>query len=294
MVKNGQLAIRSLDFSSRRHEDLPVEVLDRAELLRRIGHQTLRTPERPSFHVLVLVRSGSGVHRVDFAEVELIPGRAVRVWPGQVQEWDVEGDYEASVVICRPIELDRAPWTLGRSQYRDLDPDSLATGQALVEAIRREQCRFAPTAPAERLMLSLFRALVDLFDRAAPAEPERRLPAAYVAFRAALEDRLGDVHTVRALATGLSYSERTIDRACRRATGRSAKALLDERLVLEAKRQLAHSDLPAAAIGANLGFDDPTNFHKYFRRHTGERPRGFRRRSRTGTRAAPAEIRLRS
>lgn len=277
MVRSGQLEIRALEFASQRHEQLPVEVLERQELLRRIGPPALRIPERPSFHVLVLVHSGSGAHRVDFAEVELMPGRAVRVWPGQVQEWDVEGTFDASVVICRPIELDRPPWPPGRGQYRDLDPDSLATARGLVAAIRREQARFAPTAPAERLMVSLFRALVDLFDRADSPEPKRRLPEPYVAFRAALEDRLGDVHTVRALASGLSYSERTIDRACRRATGRSAKALLDERLVLEAKRQLAHSDLPAAAIGAEIGFDDPTNFHKYFRRQTGTRPSEFRR-----------------
>lgn len=292
MVKRGQqLEIRALDFSSLRHEGIPVEVLDRRELLRRIGRDALRAPERPAFHIVLLVHSGSGTQRVDFADVRLVPGRLIHLRPGQVQEWDVDSACEASVVVCRPVELDRAAWFPEQPPYRDLDADSLETARGLVDALRREQDRFEPTPAASNLMLSLFRALVDLFPRVASPEPEARAPAAYVAFRTALEGGIGRTHTVRALVSELGYSERTVDRACRRATGRSAKTLLDERLVLEARRQLAHTDLPAAAIAADLGFPDPTNFHKYFRRHTGERPGDFRRRIRIGSPRAPVQAR---
>lgn len=188
-------------------------------------------------------------------------------------------------------ELDRAVWFPERSPYRDLDDASFATARGLVDALRREQDRFERTPAASNSMLSLFRALVDLFHRVDTPERERRAPAAYVAFRAAPKGGIGQTHTVRALVSELSYSERTVDRACRRATGRSAKTLLDERLVLEARRQPAHTDLPAAAIAAELGFPDPTNFHKYFRRHTGERPTEFRHRIRMGSSRTPVHNR---
>ena len=281
MVRSGQPEIRDVDFSSMRDPDLPVEVLDRGELLSRLGNEALRTPERPAFHIVLLVRSGSGTQRVDFADVPLVPGRMVHLWPGQVQEWDVESDCAASIVVCQAFGVDRGLWSPERLPFRDLDPASLSTAHALVDALRREQDRFASTPPAVSLMLSLFRALLDLFERDGSTEDVPRAREAYLAFRQALEAGVGRTHTVRTLVSGLNYSERTVDRACRRATGRSAKALMDERLVLEARRRLAHTDQPAAAIALELGFASPTNFHKYFRRHTGERPSDFRRRVRT-------------
>jgi AraC-like DNA-binding protein len=54
--------------------------------------------------------------------------------------------------------------------------------------------------------------------------------------------------------------------------------MLTQRIVLEAKRLLAHSLSPVAAIGEALGFDEATNFVKFFRRETGLTPGAFRAR----------------
>ena len=58
----------------------------------------------------------------------------------------------------------------------------------------------------------------------------------------------------------------------------SAKAFLVSRIVLEAKRLLAHTLLPVSTIGDQLGFDEATNFVKFFRRETALTPGAFRTR----------------
>jgi AraC-like DNA-binding protein len=58
--------------------------------------------------------------------------------------------------------------------------------------------------------------------------------------------------------------------------------MLTQRIVLEAKRLLAHSLAPVAAIGETLGFDEATNFVKFFRRETGLTPGAFRARQSGG------------
>ena len=40
---------------------------------------------------------------------------------------------------------------------------------------------------------------------------------------------------------------------------------------------LVHSNASSVAIGAQLGFTEPTNFLKFFRRLVGETPEAFRR-----------------
>lgn len=276
MVDSGQPGIRPVSFASHDHPGVQVEVLRRADVLQRVGLDFFAVPDRPSFDTLMLVHEGHGTHTVDFEAIPLKAGRLLRTRPGQVQTWDVENDIEATLVLSRTPVSAAPTWFPGYMGHCDLGPDSLATAGALIDVLDREQNRFSDDEPSNRLMTSLFGALSALFDREQPPSPSTRHSDAYVAFRSAIETTLGSSHNVRDYATGIGYSERTISRACQRVTGLTAKGLLNQRLVLEAKRLLAHTDKPAAAVAADLGFSEPTNFHKFFTRHTKQRPTQFR------------------
>ncbi len=45
---------------------------------------------------------------------------------------------------------------------------------------------------------------------------------------------------------------------------------------MEAKRLVLYSGLPVAAVAARLGFSDPSNFGRFFRRETGLSPGEYR------------------
>jgi len=107
-----------------------------------------------------------------------------------------------------------------------------------------------------------------------PADP------AFEAFRRAVEDGFTGTHRVEDYAHQLGYSVRTLTRASRVATGHGAKRLIQERVLLEAKRLLVHTELTSTAIAGHIGMTDPTTFGKFFRRQTGETPASFRDRSR--------------
>ena len=71
---------------------------------------------------------------------------------------------------------------------------------------------------------------------------------------------------------------RTLTRHCERWAGASAKRLIDERVALEARRELAHGRLLVSRLSEVLGFAEPTQFEKFFRRVTGDTPAHFRER----------------
>jgi AraC-like DNA-binding protein len=126
---------------------------------------------------------------------------------------------------------------------------------------------------------------------AALAPPPPRGPAAEVlaVLRAELERDV--VHRrVEDYAELMGCSVRTLTRACLAATGGSAKQLIDERVALEAKRLLATTDVPVADVGRRLGFDEPTNFGRFFAREVGQTPGAFRATAhRTPLAVAPAQ-----
>ena len=76
-------------------------------------------------------------------------------------------------------------------------------------------------------------------------------------------------------ANQLGHSARTLSRATLRAVGRTAKQFVDDRVVLEAKRLLAHGKVSVSECARLVGFDDPSNFTKYFRIRAGLPPGEF-------------------
>jgi AraC family transcriptional regulator, transcriptional activator of pobA len=74
----------------------------------------------------------------------------------------------------------------------------------------------------------------------------------------------------------------------------SALGAIHERLLLEAKRDLAYAQLSVKEIALTLGFADAAYFTRFFTRHTGLSPRRFRElaRHQLAGAAAPAEATL--
>ncbi len=271
-VDDGQRSdIRPVPFLPQGRADLQVEAVDLADVERR-RRRVLpdETPERPDFECLLIVRAGSGRHTVDFQRIPLLPGRIVRVRSGQVQQWSAAGGLGARVVIAR--RSGGRPWLVGDPVFCDLDDDLRGVVDDLVDALVTAQRRPGSAA----IGAGIWTALVGVFDLVA-VDRDRPLPEPYLAFRRAIEIEPGRSRNVVDHVADLGWSERSIRRACLEVTGLTPKQLLDQRLVLEAKRLLAYTDRSAASIGAELGFGDATNFQKYFQRLAGESPRSFRR-----------------
>ncbi len=78
------------------------------------------------------------------------------------------------------------------------------------------------------------------------------------------------------MAHALHHSVRTL---CRRlsAEGTTFQAIKDEVRRDIAIRRLTRSEDPIAAIAFDVGFDNPTAFHRAFRHWTGSTPNAYRR-----------------
>jgi AraC family transcriptional activator of pobA len=96
-------------------------------------------------------------------------------------------------------------------------------------------------------------------------------------FRQLIESHYPKRWPVRRYARELALSESSLNRLCRRLTGGTAFDVIQQRLALEARRRLVYVAAPVTAIAAELGFKDPAYFCRFFRKHTGLSPTGFRR-----------------
>jgi len=65
--------------------------------------------------------------------------------------------------------------------------------------------------------------------------------------------------------------------ACNEILNKTAKQFIDDLIVLEAKRKLINSAIKSTELAYSLGFDEPTNFTKYFKKRTGMTPNAFKK-----------------
>jgi AraC-like DNA-binding protein len=230
------------------------------------------------FHVLALVESGEGRHRADFVDYPLRPATVVWIRPGVVHRWtDVEAVH-GRLVLFTPGAVDTGdpPAEVCWPPGADWDLTRLAAAHLAAEhgaAVRRPQ----PAAAA--ILRLLLAALLARIGQTAPP-PRNRIGATndvFRRYRTAVEAHFATRHQVGWYARQLGYAPRTLTRATRAAAGIGAKRLLDERIVLEAKRLLAHTDLAVARCAERLGFADQANFTTFFQRQTGVAPAPWRR-----------------
>ncbi|MEO1705223.1 MAG: AraC family transcriptional regulator, partial [Pseudomonadota bacterium] len=82
--------------------------------------------------------------------------------------------------------------------------------------------------------------------------------------------------SIAELADELGVTPTHLSRACRAALGYTAHDILSERVMFEARSQLAGSARPVNAIAADLGFSSPAYFTRAFQKFTGNTPSAFR------------------
>ncbi|TSD89195.1 helix-turn-helix domain-containing protein [Mycobacterium sp. KBS0706] len=96
-------------------------------------------------------------------------------------------------------------------------------------------------------------------------------------FRERIEQHYRAHDEVEDYARALAVSPKQLWAACRRVAGAPPARLIQDRLLLEAKRLLLYTNVSVAEAAYALGFNDPAYFSRLFAKQTGRSPRDFRR-----------------
>jgi AraC family transcriptional activator of pobA len=277
--------ISILDFRLPEATAVPFEI-GRLETTHRL--RTSKRPHRHRYYMILWVVDGAGVHAADFEERPIRPHTVFLVSPGQVHAVRVDRPLRGYMLLFTAdfLALDgpASEATAGLPFFRpgvanpvlSLTDEEAGTLRAMADDLLAEQASSAAwrrdmlRARLQVLLLSLGRvARRQGVQVAPPASPVAR-------FQALIDDHYRQVHRVAGYARLLAVTPGHLNDLIKAATGQTASALIEARLLLEAKRLLAHSDAPAAEIAAHLGFPDPSYFGRFFRRHVGRSPGAFR------------------
>jgi AraC-like DNA-binding protein len=267
--------------------------------LRLRAEEELRQTHRYEFHTVVCVTQGTCTQMVDFKSIACAPGSLLVVRAGQAHNYGADADWDGWNLLFRPqfvlpvsttshdlklaLDLEQLP------EHMVLSAQGLGKVTDLLQQMREDTQMDARVGAQQEDVHRLLRhQLHTLLTRLGILQGRRQTQETLVSpalqrfqrFQQLVDKRFVQWHQVADYANQLGYTEKSLARAVAAAAGTTAKAFIAARINLEAKRLLVHLDMPVATIADKLGFDEPTNFSKFFKREVGCTPAEFRKRQR--------------
>ncbi len=257
----------------------------------RVNDWRIRPHAHRDLHQLLVIFAGGGEME---AETQRRPFRApaVLILPaGVVHGFAFETDTQGYVVtladmllrdLARNERRFRSLFAAATCASIESDPAHFQDLAQTLPKLKRELAWNAPAsavAAAARLttlLVSVVRALHQPAELTSPAGNTR---AALVArLRETIEIHLRGGLSVSQYAEALNVTPARLRAACLEVTGKPPARVLEERLLLEAKRDLTYTNMTVAQIAYDLGFTDPAYFSRFFSKLAGESPAAFRKR----------------
>jgi AraC family transcriptional activator of pobA len=249
---------------------------------------TIRPHAHTSLNHLFFIIQGAGEVRIE-DKASPFKAPAVFVIPaGVIHAFAFEAESAGSVLtISGPYLAEVAgrdpalTAVFARPAVLDAGEESESVAQFLRQ-LGRELTWAAPAheAAVEACLLGLLVASLRLIARSTPQDrPTAGRQAELTArFRGLIEQRYREHPPLEAYARDLGVSVSQLRTACLKSAAAPPLRLIQERLMLEARRLLIYTSLTVAQVAYSLGYDDPAHFSRGFAQHAGCSPRAFRRR----------------
>ncbi len=280
--------IEKYDFK----EGLPYEfeILDLSFLYKEF-ESDITHPHRLEFYQIVWFQNGGFQHMVDFKTIEIKPNTLIFLNKNSVQQFSTNPNLEGKVLLFTDDFFCKTETNTQFLKSTILFNDLLSTSFInITQSIDlftniHKQIEAEQTNELDPVQLDILRNLLHNF--LLLSERERRkqnfteikkdanLDYVFL-FKKLLDQHFYKEKKVSFYCEQIHLTPKRLNHACKKVFDKTAKELIDERVMLEAKRLLAHTLDSIKEIGFQLGFEEPTNFNKYFKKHASKTPIQFR------------------
>lgn len=269
-------------------QTIPFDLISIEELRQRCTKYDfdLSMVHRLQFNALMIVTKGRTKHTIDFKSYEVLPGVVLPLTKEQVHAFDLDNPFEGYVLsfeetlitqnisennLFHFLHLFYTPQVfIQEAQLGALNPYL-----KLLQSIQHN-----PDASLkEELLQSAFMALLFQIIRLSQIdnqtlESQRFLD--FIRLKQLLRKHLHEFHNAKDYADMLSVSYRYLNDICKENSNQTIKSFIDNWLMLETKRLITENKYSLQEIAFKMGFQEPSNFIRFFKKHTGESPGQFK------------------
>jgi len=297
MKKQKQEAIYEYHLNPDAPGQMQFEILSLQDLIQN-HKEDMAKPHIHSFYQIIWFKSGNGKHFVDFNEYDVSENTIFFIAKNQVHAFDNFPGYEGFVIhfsedflVQKENDVD---FFLKCSMFNNpYQIPSCCVGSGneykldeYIVQMQTELKEHDKYGQEELLRLYLKAFLIQVQRRKYELEELNKGLAPFVVD----EKRTQLIHFVNLIeenytqglpaskyAEMLFVSLRTLSNLTLQLLNKKPSEMIHERIVLEAKRLLLHSELNVNQIADKIGFEDSSYFIRYFKKYTNQSPTAFRK-----------------
>jgi len=250
-------------------------------------------PHRHDFYEILFITQGTGSHTIDFQKYEIKPNSIFFLSPGQIHNLELSDDILGFIFLFTSEfylinkqdknKLLELPFFYSISNENP--PLLLSSGNdtKLLSDLFSQACQENGSLKedSEELIGSLLDIILIQCKRLYPvtsANQTRGKGKLLVKrFKLLLEEKYQENIPVKNYAALLSVTPNHLNETIKSLTGRTATDMISEKMILEIKRLLLHTELTVSEIAFQLNFSDQSYFSRYFRNKVGISPLEFRK-----------------
>jgi AraC family transcriptional regulator, transcriptional activator of pobA len=236
------------------------------------------------YYELIFLSKGEGFHWIETQHFKVNPPDLFFMKPDQMHCWQFTDIPKGYVLLFKDTMLDpvrEAPLIALIQQLRsvtriclDKTMDLSPTFEGMLQEYEN------PSTYSEEIILGHLRSLFALILKFSEPKtlPRQGSPSSlYQRFIELLNEKCPkEVIQVQGFAELLGTSTQNLNTACKKNGSLSASQHVTQQLLVEAKRNILHTDLSVSEIAEHLRFNDASYFVKFFKKHTGHTPHQFR------------------
>lgn len=281
--------IKRINFRKPKNQSFDFEIVDLQEFFKTRPTKNLSKPFRLNFYMILYITSGKGKHEIDFKVYDYKAGDVIFVAQNQVHRYFPDNQPKGYIILFTEDYL----YTNSEMNIHDfldhfnmpsynpiteIDVSEEASNRILVDLLHKEYKSVDSTVKIQ-LLKSLFRSFMLTLRRFKKSNEQREKSGyhkRFMEFKNLVEIHYKEKKTVGEYANMMLVSQKTINQATRLAVDLSAKQFIINRILLEIKRYVGQGELTINEISDLMGFDEPSNLTKFFKRYEGVSPKEFK------------------
>lgn len=244
-------------------------------------------PHRLAFFSLIIVTKGKGSHQIDLVDYSIQKGSVLKIAKGQVHAFEKEAKYEGYMILFTEAFVlnyfTSSSIQLISHLYNYHLSSPIVNGQKLNEnfidqlilEFNEENTYGQKNIVAAILALYLLKLERNFRDNSIQNQNSKHYTL-FIQFKNLVETHYSSTRTVKDYANMMFISTKHLNQVVKECTLNTAKAFIDNYVIMEIKRAIVSTDKSLKEIAFDIGFEEVTNFTKFFKNIAGVSPKEFR------------------
>lgn len=254
--------------------------------------KAISKPHKHDFYLTVIFTKGFGIHEIDFNVYDVAPGSVFLLRPGQIHNWELSDDIDGYIffhsenfyeleyinrtmhsfpffysiqnpsILYLSIEQTKQVAAIFNTIYQEFTTDYLYKKEKL-------------TSLLDLLFIELSRLYLDT--DTIEIYKSSTYTNKLCEFEKLIDNHFKEEKSPAVYANMLHITPKHLNRIVKTSLNKTSLDVILDRVILEAKRMLVHSNDSLSNIANVLGYEDYAYFSRMFKRKTGNSPSVFKK-----------------